>query len=567
MFLFLAQVSIATCAIAMSLWAKTPWIGILALVVASTGDIAARLIPAAWLNRFFRSIVILAWVTTLVIPGRLVFLDAVQGTPELVWASLFAGFSWFVALPFLPLSSPNFPCQPRPIWKLAALVAAFLADLLWLAAAYSENERAAFFAGVLAALLLLQLCKAWFHPPWLPTQIINTLLLLLIGLPLANWAFELPSIWAAPPESRPEVLLNYSSYQAAKSNPAGFESWWAYYSSQRIAADHVLFEADPRFVFARRPRPNSHAKMVLSEISINSKGFRGKEFPEEKGGAFRIVALGESTTFGITVGADDPPWPELLEKLIKERLKPLRPVEVINAGIPGIPLPDNVIRLRDDILPLKPDMLISYHGINGFPLLGLGSLSMWASPPPEPRLRPLSLLGACEYRFKLWRYRKSRTPATVHSSASLAQLLSTPYARAYKDLIELCTTNRLRLVLANYSMAVNDSSDAELINFFSRTAPSAPADIWSNIAHSLILEALAQRHPEVLLVDTHPHLDACPEKFLDLVHFNQAGEKQLAETMFDAIRPTLEKQLSSNAPNPSNQPSSQSLSNSASLFH
>jgi lysophospholipase L1-like esterase len=550
MFLIFAQVLAATCVIAMSLYAKTPWVGTLGLVLASMGGISARLMPPSWLNRFFRECLILAWIATLVIPGRLLFVNELGGTGELVWAAFFAGLSWFVALPFLAFSSPMFAAKLRPLWKATALVVAFLAAILWLIAAYSENDRVVFHVGMLATVLLLQLCKLWFQPPWLATQLINTLLLLIIGLVLENWVFQLPAIWATPPETRPEVLLKYSSYEAAKSNPAGYERWWTYYTSQLNAAGQLLFQNDPRFTNTMRTRPNSRAKLVLSDISINSKGFRGKEISEEKGNAYRIVALGESTTFGITLGPDDHPWPELLEELIHERLKTSRPVEVINAGIPAISLPANVIRLRDDILPLKPDMIISYHGINGFVLLGLGSLSTSGAPPPEPKPRPLPLLGACEYRFKMWRYRQSRTPAQTHSSASLAQLLATPYARAYENLIELCRTNQLRLVLANFSMAANDSSDADLVRFFIRHVyPGAHADIWSNIAHSLLVETLASRHPEVLFVNTHPLLDGHPEKFSDFVHFNQAGEQQFAQTLFTAIRPILENDLSPGAPN------------------
>jgi hypothetical protein len=51
------------------------------------------------------------------------------------------------------------------------------------------------------------------------------------------------------------------------------------------------------------------------------------------------------------MNADDKPWPELLEQFIHERLKPKRPVEVINAGIPAFTLPDSLTRLGSDILP------------------------------------------------------------------------------------------------------------------------------------------------------------------------------------------------------------------------
>src|ERR1035438_2587865 len=65
----------------------------------------------------------------------------------------------------------------------------------------------------------------------------------------------------------------------------------------------------------------------------------------------------KSTTFGCTLGQEDKPWPEVFEQMIRERLKPLRPVEVINAGVPGYTLEDNLHRLAKDVLPLKPDTL------------------------------------------------------------------------------------------------------------------------------------------------------------------------------------------------------------------
>ncbi|MBL7197998.1 MAG: hypothetical protein ISS47_07850, partial [Candidatus Omnitrophica bacterium] len=48
-------------------------------------------------------------------------------------------------------------------------------------------------------------------------------------------------------------------------------------------------------------------------IYINSLGFRGKEFKKEKGnGVFRIIALGDSCTFG--VGVKGTTYPEILEE-------------------------------------------------------------------------------------------------------------------------------------------------------------------------------------------------------------------------------------------------------------
>ena len=54
---------------------------------------------------------------------------------------------------------------------------------------------------------------------------------------------------------------------------------------------------------------------------------------------------------------------------------------------------------------------------------------------------------------------------------------------------------------------------------------------------------MAEQYPEVRLADTHPHLDGEYRKFIDLVHFANAGEQQMAENIFVAIRPVLEKEI------------------------
>jgi lysophospholipase L1-like esterase len=67
--------------------------------------------------------------------------------------------------------------------------------------------------------------------------------------------------------------------------------------------------------------------------------------------------------------------------------------------------------------------------------------------------------------------------------------------------------------------------------------------MWANAVHSLIVSQLAAEHPEVIFVDTHPHLDGEHEKFIDLIHLSAEGERQLAENMFDCISNVLRQDL------------------------
>jgi hypothetical protein len=96
-------------------------------------------------------------------------------------------------------------------------------------------------------------------------------------------------------------------------------------------------------------------------------------------------------------------------------------------------------------------------------------------------------------------------------------------------------------MLADYSMAVTGNSQPAVIDFYQGGAPdSVRGRIKANMVHSLILQQLARQHPEICLLDTHPHLDGEHEKFIDLGHFTQEGRRQLAENIFVGIRKTLE---------------------------
>jgi lysophospholipase L1-like esterase len=298
--------------------------------------------------------------------------------------------------------------------------------------------------------------------------------------------------------------------------------------------------ADPKSELPFRLRPNSHTVMMRCPISVNSLGFRGPEIAAAKDGAYRIVALGESTTFGMTLQPEDKPWPEVLEQIIRQRLKTRRPVQVINAGVPAYGIRDNLSRLPGEILPLQPDMIISYHGANGFRLISSAVLPASGPAPPVYRERPVKLAAEAEHRLRmlLFQYRARRR--YVKAEPTAANPLATRYAAAYRQLIECARTNGIRLALANFSMAVNQASDPRVVDFYQGGGSRAAYGFMeANAVHSVIVSQLAAEHPEVCFIDTHPHLDGEHEKFIDLIHFTGEGERQLAENIFEGIREKL----------------------------
>jgi lysophospholipase L1-like esterase len=537
---FLMQVLLSGCAIIMSIWVEMPWFGVVALGLLGTSLMATDTVTVTRRERVGKWVLAFAWVCSVASPVSLLLAKSRVYTLDVYYAVM----TWLNASGVLLTSIRVANVALKTRWKVVAVTWAFFGGLIWLAASYMQNQWGAFHIGLLVNLVLLIFCELWFRMPALGILTVNTLILLLVGLPIAD-LFICPTDRLA---QHPDAAKKYYSYVAAKKDPTAFIRWWNVYLEQWNLLEKDIFVRDTSGVLPWRLRPNSHGLLFQSQISINSQGFRGKEIPQEKGNAYRIVALGESTTFGITLNAEDRPWPELLEQMIREQLKPRQPVEVINASIAGLSLRHNLLRLPEDILPLKPDMIISYHGVNGFHLLDKALPPAYGRPPPLYRQRPLKVLSDCEYRLKMIFYKRLQTSELIRNPPTFSNPLETEYAEAYRQLIQIAQTNGIRLVLATFSMAVNDRSDRDVVEFYQASFPSVRGQILGNLVHSMIVQKMAEQHPEVCLVDTHPHLDGDHEKFIDLVHLTQDGRQQLAETLFAGIRKILEEDFSRSNP-------------------
>lgn len=98
--------------------------------------------------------------------------------------------------------------------------------------------------------------------------------------------------------------------------------------------------------------------------SHNSLGYRNNEFPlQKKDGAYRIVALGGSSTYTELVEDNDKTFTSVLERLLRDEYG-YDSIEVINAGVPGYNSWESLINLAFRIPDLEPDLVIIYHGTN-----------------------------------------------------------------------------------------------------------------------------------------------------------------------------------------------------------
>jgi len=91
-------------------------------------------------------------------------------------------------------------------------------------------------------------------------------------------------------------------------------------------------------------------------VNINSRGWRDRELaPRVPNGPLRIAVQGDSVVFGLGCDLEDT-LPKQLETMLLKRLG--RPVEVINAGVPGYNLPQEVALFPTLVEDYRPDVVV-----------------------------------------------------------------------------------------------------------------------------------------------------------------------------------------------------------------
>ncbi len=123
---------------------------------------------------------------------------------------------------------------------------------------------------------------------------------------------------------------------------------------------------DPDLFWALRPnhfseRAGAHGPI---EVTTNSLGLRYPELGAKQSDEYRILSLGESSTFGAYV-SDDETYSAVLEALLNERLGDRR-YQVINAGVSAYSSFQSLMYLELRGIKLAPDMVLFYHELNDY---------------------------------------------------------------------------------------------------------------------------------------------------------------------------------------------------------
>ena len=141
-----------------------------------------------------------------------------------------------------------------------------------------------------------------------------------------------------------------------------------------IDKDTVLDKPRDRYNYYYELQPNTVIKEKREWLDnetvyhINGDGLNDlNDYETAKSNeVFRIIALGDSFTFGENVSTKDN-WTEVLEQLLNSEVQCAnRKIEVLNLGMRGFDVPYLVERYRSIGSKYDPDMILWYESGSGF---------------------------------------------------------------------------------------------------------------------------------------------------------------------------------------------------------
>jgi len=296
-------------------------------------------------------------------------------------------------------------------------------------------------------------------------------------------------------------------------------------------------------------------------IHIDRQGFRGPEVALQRApGAVRIMAVGSSTTFDPAVSGDAATWPARLQFWLNQ-LSPGSSVEVINAGVPGYRMIDDLIRLDTELYRYQPDVIVLYEGHNdlfGAFRTGRDHPGLQTSTPGEvPAITPWGhwltrhslLFGKTVARLKSLQLQAAAQQARTKAEAaepSYDDIINTGAQEFERDaacFLALAHSLGARVVIPEMVHAsgvgtVSAGGDSTLFQEWARTFPfgTPEAVLRGYVRYNAVLERVAERFAATWvptgsfgLAGTQWYGEGDP------VHFNDRGADRMARQLAEAL--------------------------------
>jgi len=353
----------------------------------------------------------------------------------------------------------------------------------------------------------------------------------------------------------PSVLLYGSShsrdiraFDAPQAEPSRTQEWrGTTHFRMHEATENSAWHTDTYTDGYMKYRPNQvrvdydPVTQERFEVAINSHGFRGEDYREEKlPGVIRVVTLGSSSTFGY-FDRDHETYPVQLEDLLNERCTST--YEVINLGIPHSRAKHILAILTHEGLKLDPDVVTFYEGVND----ALAS----ASPKKPGRLKAsleplrtrLLLVAFMDKVLDLRGVSFNQATFERRTENMIGRFLEFMNAIRYWTrqegihLIIAAQQSKSATIASEFIRGTTYRDEVEIIRQRSLEVPVLSKLEISFLAHARLNDRLRDwtLENDLTYVDTVAALDARRDVLMSWVHLNAEGNRLIANALVEPI--------------------------------
>ena len=293
-----------------------------------------------------------------------------------------------------------------------------------------------------------------------------------------------------------------------------------------------IFEGDALLGWKLKP----NLKMVnwdFTTFSTNDQGLRyDSHVGRKREGAIRILALGDSVTFGYRVPvalAEDPlnfdPSQKPFTKIIEDSLRQLNPgreIHVIPMAVPGYTSFQGLKWLERDIEKFKPDLIIVLYGWNDTELHK--TADKIALPDSLPKYIERDLISKSQaliYANKLVQKNKEKEKNTQ---------VKTEFRVSKEDFISN--------ILSIYELAREHQSKTMVLGTVLRDTQTNPQGLWISQYRTALAQAMEEKGVPYLQIPelTEANYPDNLKLFGELIHPNHIGHQIMADKIMRFIK-------------------------------
>jgi lysophospholipase L1-like esterase len=268
-------------------------------------------------------------------------------------------------------------------------------------------------------------------------------------------------------------------------------------------------QADEHLVFRHKPSWEKRYGDVL--VSYNERGLRDRPILAKTEGEYRILALGDSVTFGWGV-AQNQIFTSRLENLLPDRLQ--RPVRVINSGVGAYNTVQEVTYFKLEGITFQPDLAMLIYVGNDIEESD-GPFDPWAGAKSISEMAVRTLGSSWFYRLAHHTYHHAlpkqverQSPNPLQGGKGWSQSMS-----ALSELVAMCEEHNIPLIV--FFVRLYPDENQQLFDDVVRHAHGVPVKDMGQWFEGLDASSVVNSK-----VDSHP---------------NAEGHRVMAEHMADEI--------------------------------